>query len=135
MDEYSFVNVRTNKPRFRLVYKPHSVQWIAPSGQSSLWAARRRAARCSLPGAVRRRAASHRPETISLLLSLAPDGGCRAICITANAGGLLHRLFTIAPLIPRPSPNGRWIGVRGAVCFCGPIPAGSRLSALSHPGC
>ena len=72
--------------------------------QSSLWAARRRAARCSLPGAgsshkreehVRRRAVSHRPQTILPLLSLAPGGGYLAICITANAGGLLHHLFTI----------------------------------------
>jgi len=36
-------------------------------------------------------------ETSSLLslLCLAPGGGCLAICITANAGGLLHHLFTI----------------------------------------
>ncbi len=72
--------------------------------QSSLWAVRRRAARCSLPGAgpshrregrVRRRAVSHRPQTISPLLGLAPDGGYLATCITADAGGLLHHLFTI----------------------------------------
>ncbi len=88
----------------RLVYKPHSVQWLAPSGQSSLWAARRRAARCGLPGTgflhtrgkrVWRRAVSHRPQTNLLLLGLAPDGGYLAICIAANAGGLLRHLFTI----------------------------------------
>ena len=97
----------------RLVYKPHSVQWIAPSVQSSLWAARHRAARCSLPGAgsshkreghMRRRAVSHRPRTISLLLGLAPGGGYLATCITADAGGLLHHLFTITH-----HPEG-WMG-------------------------
>ncbi len=31
----------------------------------------------------------------SSLLGLAPGGGYLAICITANAGGLLHHLFTI----------------------------------------
>ncbi len=92
-----------------------------PSVQSSIWATRHRVARCSLPGAMRRRAASNRPQTILPLLDLAPDGGYLAICITANAGGLLHHLFTIT------SP----LGV--AVCFCGPIPAGSRLSAASPP--
>jgi hypothetical protein len=103
MDRYSFIKVRFQK-NLRLVYKPHSVRWITPSVQSSLWAARRRAARCSLPGAgsthkreehVRRRAVSHRPQTISPLLGLAPGGGYLAICITADAGGLLHHLFTI----------------------------------------
>ena len=93
-----------NNEHLRPIYKPHSVQWLAPSVQPSLWAARRRAARCSLPGAgsshgwkehVRRRAVSHRPQTISPLLGLAPDGGYLAACITANAGGLLHHLFTI----------------------------------------
>jgi hypothetical protein len=44
---------------------------------------------------MRRRAVSHRPQTISPLLGLAPGGGYLAICITANAGGLLHHLFTI----------------------------------------
>jgi hypothetical protein len=33
----------------------------------------------------------------SSLLGLAPGGGYLAICITANAGGLLHHLFTITP--------------------------------------
>jgi hypothetical protein len=31
----------------------------------------------------------------SLLLGLAPDGGYLAVDITANAGGLLHHLFTL----------------------------------------
>ncbi len=44
---------------------------------------------------MRRRAVSHRPQTISPLLGLAPGGGYLAICITADAGGLLHHLFTI----------------------------------------
>ena len=70
---------------------------------------------------MRRRAVSHRPQTISSLLGLAPGGGYLAARITAHAGGLLHHLFTITPRN------------RGAVCFCGPYPAGSRLSAISPP--
>ena len=96
--------------------------------QSSLWTARCRAVRCGLPGAgplhgwrgrVWRRAVSHRPRTISPLLGLAPGGGYLAVRIAANAGGLLRHLFTIT--------------TRVAVCFCGPFPAGSRLSAVSPP--
>jgi hypothetical protein len=117
----------------RLVYKPHSVQRIAPPVQSSLWAARLRTARCSLPGAgpshsregrIGRRATSHRPQTKSPLLGLAPGGGYLATRITARAGGLLHHLFTITASSRR---------MKTAVCFCGPFPAGSRLSAVSPP--
>ncbi len=69
---------------------------------------------------IRRRAASSRPQTVSSLLGLAPGGGYLAARIAASAGGLLHRLFT---LTPGPSPDyGR--GASGAVCFCGPDPAG-----------
>ena len=32
------------------------------------------------------------------LLGLAPDGVCLAADITADAGGLLHHLFTLTPL-------------------------------------
>jgi len=67
----------------------------------------------SLPGTIRRRAASCRPKTDSSLLGLAPDGGYLAVHITMNAGGLLHHLFTITCLQRRQ-----------AVCFCGPGPAG-----------
>ena len=49
---------------------------------------------------MRRRAVSHRPQTISSLLGLAPGGGYLATRITARAGGLLHHLFTIT-LIPK----------------------------------
>lgn len=68
---------------------------------------------------MRRRAVSHRPQTISPLLGLAPGGGYLAICITADAGGLLHHLFTITTSSQR---------TEAAVCFCGPFPAGSRLA-------
>jgi len=57
----------------------------------------------------------------SSLLGLAPGGGYLAIHITADAGGLLHHLFTI---------TSRY---RGAVCFCGPRPAGSLLTEASPP--
>ena len=110
--------------------------------QSSLWATRHRVARCGLPGAgplhgwrgrVWRRAVSHRPRTISPLLGLAPGGGYLAICITANAGGLLHHLFTLTALTPSPLPEGEGRRGEGATCFCGPFPAGSRLSAVTPP--
>jgi hypothetical protein len=116
---YNFTN------HLRLVYKPHSVQWISPSGQSSLWATCHHIAQCSLPGAdhshawkwyVWKRAVSHRPQTNLLLLGLAPGGGYLATHIAVHAGGLLHHLFTITP--------------EGAVCFCGPYPAG-----CTRPGC
>ena len=41
------------------------------------------------------------------LLCLAPDGGYLAIHITANAGGLLHHLFTIT--------TRRWLSVSVAL--------------------
>ena len=44
---------------------------------------------------MRRRAVSSRPQTESFLLGLAPGGGYLAIRITADAGGLLHHLFTM----------------------------------------
>ena len=38
---------------------------------------------------------SNETSRLLSLLCLAPDGGCLAACITANAGGLLHHHFTI----------------------------------------
>ena len=38
---------------------------------------------------------SNETSRLLSLLCLAPDGGYLAACITANAGGLLHHLFTI----------------------------------------
>lgn len=60
----------------------------------SIWAV------ISLGGTLPRRSLQHTRnsnETSSLLflLCLAPNGGYRAIYIAANAGGLLHHLFTI----------------------------------------
>ena len=44
----------------------------------------------------------------SLLLGLAPDGGCLAARVTTGAGGLLHHLFTFAtPTHPLPRKRGR----------------------------
>ena len=64
----------------------------------------------------------------SSLLGLAPGGGYLAIHITADAGGLLHHLFTITPYMSRQRRD-----IYGAVCFCGPSPAGSLLSEASPP--
>jgi hypothetical protein len=41
---------------------------------------------------------SNDASSVSSLLGLAPGGGYLAACITANAGGLLHRLFTMTAL-------------------------------------
>ena len=41
----------------------------------------------------------------SSLLGLAPGGGCLATHITVDAGGLLHRLFTITTSHPNPLPK------------------------------
>ena len=75
---------------------------------------------------MRRRAVSHRPQTISPLLGLAPGGGYLAICITANAGGLLHHLFTITT-----SPKGRK-QLFVSVALVRQVRASRRLP---HPGC
>jgi len=48
----------------------------------------------------------------SSLLDLAPGGGCLAVRITANAGGLLHHLFNLThPLPASPKSNGLGEGV------------------------
>ncbi len=49
---------------------------------------------CSLPGT------DDEASSLSSLLGLAPDGGYLAARITANAGGLLHRLFTLTLTLP-----------------------------------
>jgi len=141
--------MRSPSGHLRLAYKPHSVQQVVLPVQSSLWAVRRRAAHCSLPGAglshkrerhIWRRAVSHRPRTISPLLGLAPGGGYLAIRITADAGGLLHHLFTITtPTLPPPNPmdleevpNGRrgWLFV--SVALFRQVHASRRFP---RPGC
>src|SRR5512146_933493 len=56
----------------------------------------------------------------SSLLGLAPGGGYLAIHITADAGGLLHHLFTITP---SPHPLSYWergAGVRAGCLFLWP---------------
>ncbi len=47
-------------------------------------------------------------EVISLLLGLARNGGYQATRITADAGGLLHHLFTIT--VPTTSPKSEGFG-------------------------
>ncbi len=83
---------RAVEVRLRSVCKPHSVRRGA-----QVYARRLRPCRlasaiihlCSLPETRAERAAP------SSLLDLAPDGGYLAARIAANAGGLLHRLFTM----------------------------------------
>ena len=114
--------------------------------QPSLWARCHHLARCSLPGTglfhkrkrhMRRRAVSHRPQTISSLLGLAPGGGYLATRITARAGGLLHHLFTITtPTLPPPNPKDLGkvpVRAEGCCLFLWPLSGRLRLSACSHP--
>jgi len=57
----------------------------------------------------------------SSLLGLAPGGGYLAIRITADAGGLLHHLFTLAPPpFPSPPPMGGELG-GGSGLFLWPL--------------
>src|SRR5919108_3983680 len=56
----------------------------------------------------------------SSLLGLAPGGGYLAIHITADAGGLLHHLFTITLPHPNPLPKGEGPGMRGGCLFLWP---------------
>lgn len=63
-----------------------------------------------------------RPQRTSLLLDLAPHGGCLPGNITEPVGGLLHRHFTLTLLI------------RKAVCFL--WPCSKRLHASGrYPAC
>ena len=56
----------------------------------------------SLPGT------ANEAGSLSSLLGLAPGGGCLAACITADAGGLLHHLFTVtSPPTPLPQAGER----------------------------
>jgi len=109
----------------RPVYKPHSVRQgrFTPRRVSSpplAWAIiylGRASPRVSsgLPRAraFRRKPGDEQPPTrhrrILPLLGLAPGGGCLAARIAASAGGLLHRLFTLAVTGSRflwPGPAG-----------------------------
>ena len=98
--------------------KPHSVQRtvrvynaftrgqmrirpLRAPGRTSVWDACHHAPRAAYPGLWRdgRRETSSFPagRTAALpLLGLAPGGGCLAARIAADAGGLLHHLFTLA---------------------------------------
>jgi hypothetical protein len=53
----------------------------------------------TMEGHIRKRAASSHPQMVSSLLGLAPGGGYLAVHITADAGGPLHHLFTITPML------------------------------------
>jgi hypothetical protein len=61
----------------------------------------------------------------SLLLGLAPGGGCLAARVTTGAGGLLHHLFTFAEAAIPPQPSA----------FLWPFSSGSsrpRLGVTQH---
>src|SRR5512134_2126975 len=74
----------------------------------------------------------------SSLLGLAPGGGYLAIHITADAGGLLHHLFTITYLTPpfgHPSPSGRGDGGEGLFVSVALIRQVSSSRRVPRPGC
>jgi len=60
---------------------------------------------------------SNETSSLSPLLDLAPDGGCLAARIAANAGGLLHHLFTLTVT----SELHVALSDAQAVVLCGPI--------------
>jgi hypothetical protein len=79
----------------RLAYKPHSVRQgvdasLRPEGCHPC---------ACLGGHLSEQPTrdSNEAGSLSSLLGLAPGGGYLAACIAADAGGLLHRRFTIAP--------------------------------------
>ena len=74
----------------RLIYKPHSVQRLRACAVISLGG-------MSPCRSMQLTRDSNETSSLLSLLSLALGGGCLAIYITANAGGLLHHLFTITP--------------------------------------
>ena len=61
---------------------------------------------------------SNEASRLLSLLGLAPGGGYLAARIAANAGGLLHHLFTLT-LTPNPSPEGER-GGNGGYLFLWP---------------
>lgn len=77
--------------------------------RSSLWDARRRTPRAAYPELRRLRAGRRAASRLAALplLGLAPGGGYLAARLTASAGGLLHRRFTLTDC--------------SAYCFCGPM--------------
>src|SRR5262245_13692496 len=63
----------------------------------------------------------------SSLLGLAPGGGYLAICITTDAGGLLHHLFTLTP-----PPRRGWRSRPVSVALIRQVSSSRRVP---RPGC
>lgn len=124
----------------RPVYKPHSVsatglsQYNCESSQEAPGDHLSRpcvSARLMQPTRnFTRRGGDEQPPWISSihssLLGLAPGGGCLAAGIAADAGGLLHRRFTVTESRDSRMGNSQRLltylyALISAVCFCGPI--------------
>lgn len=75
--------------------KPRSVRRANPPRRLSLLARALPRGSSSLPEAQTARAAPFSRRR-SPLFGLAPDGGCQAARLATDAGGLLHRRFTLA---------------------------------------
>jgi hypothetical protein len=69
----------------------------------------------------------------SSLLGLAPGGGYLDHRYYYRCRWSLTPPFHHHPLTPTPLPLGEELGVRVAVCFCGPHPAGWLLAEASPP--
>ncbi len=117
----------------RPAYKPHSVHAGRPTPMIISLGCELPHTSCSLPevmGLAVRVTGSHLRKELPLL-DLAPCGGYLAAGITACAGGLLHRLFTLTTS-HRPAisfkPWGRRQGV--AVYLCGPNRQVARSSSV-----
>jgi len=80
-----------------------------PPGWTSIYADGRPSAQAVYPEMVGKEALPASKKA-SLLLDLAPHGGCLARSITASAGGLLHHRFTLT--LPEEE----------RFAFCGPVP-------------
>lgn len=108
MSRYSFVKVLSNIIHFqsKAITSGWSISRIL-SGRKPAWAIiylGRALPRSSVQPTRGYMETSSLPSvltTISPLLDLAPGGGYLAICISTNAGGLLHHLFTITMMRAR----------------------------------
>ena len=115
----------------RTVYKPHSVQQQVP-GRSSLWAACRHTAQCSLPGTDAPPVGSVHMETSSLPPSaddFVPAWPCSRRGLPGHAHYCARRWSFTPPFHHHlPSQTGE-----GGCLFLWPFPVGSRLSTVSPP--
>ena len=96
---------------FRPAYKPHSVQrgfpvYARPFTEAKGHGVRPVPSRLDGHLSVQPTRNSNDASSVSSLLGLAPGGGYLAARIAADAGGLLHHLFTMTTSPPAPLQRG-----------------------------